>query len=79
MPFRAIPSRVAAVLGLMAAATMGNAAPMPASHGLRVQLCGGGTVELPVPGRKDDRQDRPMGCHALCEHRRGLRRGCGPA
>jgi hypothetical protein len=74
-----MPSRAGAILGLMAAATMGNAAPMPVRHGLRVQMCGGGTVELPVPGRGDGQDRHLTGCHALCEHRRTLRRGCAAA
>jgi hypothetical protein len=70
-------SRAGAILGLMAAATMGQAQPVRAAPGLRVQLCGGGTVELPIPGHRRDRDQHQSACHALCEHRRSQKKGQG--
>lgn len=61
-----------------ALAALSLALPVPAvAHqaGPEILICGGGTLRLPLPGRRDqpDENDCRLACHAaLCRKRGGL-------
>ena len=64
-------------LGLLACVPLALGSPPAQSHEITSQLCGGGTITLPIPGRlPSEREDCPMkACHAgLCREKFALRK-----
>ena len=63
--------RIALAIGIAAAFAMGGGAPV-SGRMLRVPLCHGGVLDLPVKGEKPGRDKTcPFGCHApLCQDKK---------
>lgn len=70
------PDRIAGALAAAALLALAMpAAARPPTAVIRVALCGGGTADIPLPGKRERTGDCAMACHAPAERRRAA--GCG--